>query len=748
VPPVELTRALELDAELRFLAQLEGQADRQMARGLALLWQGDRSLDLGRARPIFFVREELGMKESRARWLARMGRTLLAVPEIDRAHGEGRISAAQVVVLARIVDAATPAEERVGWIERATRMTVRGLAKAVQAEKRRRAEEVAGAEVARAEVGRAPAPEKAAAEDAAEVEATVTDATQALPPGGWMTIPATARAALVWQETVELARKAAGRHLTQGQAAEVIFAEYLSAHPDAAEGSAGDAKGSAGAAEGNGAKPPQDPLVAEVLAALQSGRARLASTSPLPDPVQGDRIQAEEENAPPPPGPKVKDPLPLPEAYVIREEMDPEQLGTTLKRLSAIKRTLRYDLAAGLARLHANGDWNLLGFRSLEEYCTTRLGFGVRRGERLVRFHAGLERFPRLKESYRHEHLSYTAALLLLPILHPSTEKAWIAWIDGEHVPSHWKPGPNRITYRELERVAEYARMYALPGASRSVLTSWVKGLAALGRVTGPSGKKIRPEEVGGNGATAFSVGSCAPTPDSAEERVPTGYSLPPARDGDLPTISGVPPELVFTAPEREVARIRFWLPHDALVLAERALDHARRNAKDPMRPTSVYLEIILVHFIRTIDNPVAQAYNRRHPIIMRDGFRCIIPGCMCRGNLDSDHFKPRGECGPDDAFNQGGECHADHDLGVHMGRIIRGGWAPYYVIIKLGIHPRTGRAFICYINEREVSEEVADRELAKWRTWLREWEAARLRGIELPPPAYVRPLERTGKAA
>jgi hypothetical protein len=233
-------------------------------------------------------------------------------------------------------------------------------------------------------------------------------------------------------------------------------------------------------------------------------------------------------------------------------------------------------------------------------------------------------------------------------------------------------------------------------------------------------------------------VDSCASPPDPAEQTVPNGYSLPPARDGDLPTISGVPPELVFTPPEREVARIRFWLPQDALTLAQRALDHARRNAKDPLRPTWVYLELILVHFIRTLDNPVARAANRRHPIIMRDGFWCIAPGCMCRGNLDSHHFKPRGECGPDTDWNQGSGCHWDHDLGVHKGRIVMGGWAPDYVIWKLGIHPKTGRAFICYINQREVSEEVADRELTKWRTWLRECEAARLRGIELPPRPVV----------
>ena len=703
---VPLQRALELDVELLELAQWEGQADRQVARGLALIWQDRRYLAIGRSRPIVFVREELGMNESRARWLARLGRTLLAVPEIDCAHAEGRISSAQVVVLAGIVDAATPAEERAAWIERATRMTVRSLARAVQAEKRRRAEEVAVA----------PDPEKAAADDAVAVDATVADATQAPPAGGWMTIAAPARAAFVWQETVELARKASGRQLTQGQCAETIFAEYHSAHPEAA-------------AEDN-VPAARDPLVAEVLAALQSGRARLATESTSPEPIQAPLSSTDVEDVPPP-GPKGESPPPLPEDYVIRETLDPFELGATLKRLSALKKTLRYDLAAGLARLHENGDWALLGYRSFEEYCTTRLGFGVRRGERLIRFHAGLERFPHLKKSYLHERLSYTAALLLLPILHPSTEKAWLAWIDGDgHVPSDWKPGPNRITYREIEWVTEYARMYALPGASPSVLAAWVKGLAEQGLVTGPVAETGTPE------ANAFIVDSCAVTPDSAQESVPMGYSLPPARDGDLPTISGVPPELVFTAPEREVARIRFWLPQDALILAQRALDHARRTAKDPLQPTWVYLELILVHFIRTIDNPVARAANRRHPIIMRDGFWCIAPGCMCRGNLDSHHFKPRGECGPDTDYNQGGGCHWDHDLGVHKGRIVMGGWAPDYAIWKLGIHPKTGRAFICYINQREVSEEVADRELTKWRTWLRECEAARLKGIELPRPA------------
>src|SRR5688572_4267018 len=104
------SRALELDAELKLAAHLERLFDHQVARGLALLWQERRHLALSRTSPIEFAREIMGMKESRTRWFARVGRTLLAVPEIDRAHSEGRISAAQVIVISRVVDDTTSIE--------------------------------------------------------------------------------------------------------------------------------------------------------------------------------------------------------------------------------------------------------------------------------------------------------------------------------------------------------------------------------------------------------------------------------------------------------------------------------------------------------------------------------------------------------------------------------------------------------------------------------------------------------------
>ncbi len=686
-------RALAQDAELRRITHLEARVDRELALGLARFWDEKRYLAVGYSRPAHFVREILGIKASRAHWLAKLGRGIRAVPEIDRAHSEGRVGSAQVVVLSGIVDVKTPADERVAWIERASRMTVRQLAKEVQAEKQRRA----------AEVGKAA---EDAIVDEAAVDAAVVEASggEVAPAGGWMSIRATARAALVWQEGIELARMASGRHLTQGECAEAFFAEYLSAHPEAA-------------ADDKAVSKTIDPLVAEVIAALER-------QYPAPDRAQPVPGTVPPVVPPPKPQPFDDDGLQLPKDCVIDETQDAEEMAKTLKRLTTFKKRLRYDLAAGLTRIHENGDWYHLA-KTFEKYCITRLGFGIRRAERLIRFHAGIEKFPLLGKAHLEGGISYMAALQLIPILHSSTESDWVKWSTG-------------ITYRELERVAEYAQMYALPEANPSVLAAWVKGLAEHGQVIGPVSEVIRTAQVDGREASAFVSGESGATEASAfawaRPPVPPGYALPPAREGDFPAISGIPPELVFTEPEREVARIRFWLPQDAFVLAQRALDHARRNSNDPLRPTWFYLELIVAHFIRTVDNPMARAANRGRPIVRRDRFRCIIPGCMCRCHLESNHMKPRGECGPDTVWNQGATCGCHHRQGVHLGTIIVGGWAPEWMIAKLGIHPRTGRAFICYINEREVSEEVANRELAKWRTWLREREAALWSGRPVPP--------------
>jgi hypothetical protein len=83
--------AARLDREVTHLAQLEGQVDREVGKGLALLWDRERYRPLGFVRATDFVREMLGIQESRARWLAKLGRCVAAVPELDQALAQDRI---------------------------------------------------------------------------------------------------------------------------------------------------------------------------------------------------------------------------------------------------------------------------------------------------------------------------------------------------------------------------------------------------------------------------------------------------------------------------------------------------------------------------------------------------------------------------------------------------------------------------------------------------------------------------------
>ncbi|HWN83217.1 MAG TPA: hypothetical protein VNM87_14055 [Candidatus Udaeobacter sp.] len=353
-------------------------------------------MPLGSARAIDFVREYVGIQESRARWLARLGRAMNEVPELDQAFVAGRLNASQVIELAPVAGAETPVDERLSWIERAAGMSVRELRRAVRAER-----------------GRA---ETAVADPPGDPDEPS--------PGGWRSIAVPARVAGLWQEALDLARMAAGCHLTQGQAAEMIFAEYLSAAgPTGAE------------VQATPADSERERLIAEVIAALN----RQAEERPR-SPEQAGLLGAKGE---PPPMPLEQKPAgppspmdgpapePLPVDCIIHDFKDPHHVGETLVRIAALKTCLRYDLAKLLSVFVRSASPAALGYSDLETYCVERLGFGRRRAERLVRFHSGLEKFPRLATAYLEGRISYTAALLLLQILHPSTEAAWVAWADG-----------------------------------------------------------------------------------------------------------------------------------------------------------------------------------------------------------------------------------------------------------------------------------------------------------------------------
>ena len=353
--------------------------------------------------------------------------------------------------------------------------------------------------------------------------------------------------------------------------------------------------------------------------------------------------------------------------------------------------------------------WAQLGFADFTTYCEERLGSGLRHAERLIRFHHGLARFPEVRAAHQAGALSYTAALLLLPLLHETTAALWVRWA-------------RRLTYREIERVAEFARIFSLPGADPSVLASFVDGLLATGFARRRAGSGA------GSSQDPTALDATAAASDTAvPPHVPFGFPLPPTTPRGLPAIAGFPADLALLPPERPLATIRFFLPHDVLDLAYAALHRCRQSQPDPLRPTWVYLELLLHHFLDTHHGPEIRAHHlRAHPVLCRDGFLCTSPGCTSHGHLENHHlhFKSRG--GSDALTNRTTVCAGHHRPAIHLGSAELGGFAPAHLIARLGLHPTTGCAFAAYIGERRVSDSTARHALAAWRRALRHGATAK----------------------
>ena len=270
--------------------------------------------------------------------------------------------------------------------------------------------------------------------------------------------------------------------------------------------------------------------------------------------------------------------------------------------------------------------------------------------------------------------------------------------------------------------MVEHARIYALPEANPAVLACYAQELERQGmaRRAADDATAFTADHANGN-TPGWQVPDDATAFTADHANVPAGCALPPTVTRGLPKIVGLPKDLLLIPPELCIGHVRFWMPQDALDVAHRALDRCRHSLADPRLRTWVYFEIMLVHFIQSQDTPQAREIERRNQIVARDGFGCLTTGCMSRCNLHGHHLEHRGQQGSDDWWNQASNCAGHHGPCLHKGINEMGGFAPDRLTIRLGIHPKTGRAFAAYRNERRVSDEVAKADITRWRLW---WKA------------------------
>jgi hypothetical protein len=106
---------------------------------------------------------------------------------------------------------------------------------------------------------------------------------------------------------------------------------------------------------------------------------------------------------------------------------NPFQIDAALR--TAVRALQRIDFQTGrllhiVADLHLHRAW---GYRTLPDYVRERLGCSVRKVRALLALDRRLHELPALAAHYREGRLSFARALVLLPVLHPDTEAAWLA---------------------------------------------------------------------------------------------------------------------------------------------------------------------------------------------------------------------------------------------------------------------------------------------------------------------------------
>ncbi len=715
--------AFELDRDTRALAGAHLALDRELARGLVRVWDQELFRPLGYARAIDYAYDQLGLKEGKARQLLKLGRALGAVPELERAWAQGHLHASKVGPLMRVLGAESAAAERRVWIERAAGCSVTELGAAVRAELERRRVEAPQVTT--------PAPAGATADntvtapsDAAphvvaassSLEAQLRPGLNLLDPdapaeGDWMSVPVPARTSELWAVAVESARRAAGREAPLHQCAEWIAADYLArvGDEDPADTQRHEAefrrqRGVAALSRLMNQKPRRQSLLDIIVASgldysflpAPGDGAPQPCASPPSESTETDTRAAAGAHAPPAPvlGPEER----------VGSTGDPFELAAVLARLITRKRRLRLELGRHLDRLEHTRAWEHLGARSYDQYCADRLGFTRRHAESLSAFSRALRRFRLLRRAYLDGSLGYTATRSLLRVVHPSTEPLWVAWARA-------------LSARDIERTVEHAALYMLPGADPAILRTYAQCVAdttaANAFAAEPRDRRRRAPAITNALAAADMLTAAAP---------PLGWPLPPLSRRQPPRIRGLDYALPLL-PDRPVARIRFWAPHDVLSLLRRALRRCRQilapHAHTDSPPDSAFLEVLLVHFILEHDSPAARRHHRLHPIVRRDRHRCAVPGCTSRQHLEVHHLWFRSRGGPHARWNLVTLCRAHHAL-LHQGTIEIGGWAPWALSFRLGIHPLTRHALVSYTNGRRASEHQVRAAIDRWHTWCR----------------------------
>jgi hypothetical protein len=127
---------------------------------------------------------------------------------------------------------------------------------------------------------------------------------------------------------------------------------------------------------------------------------------------------------------------------------------------------------------------------------------------------------------------------------------------------------------------------------------------------------------------------------------------------------------------------LRAVVPEDVGEVIVDAIEAARRD--HPGRSPGEALVAVALHFVETWAAEAIRLLKGAHPVILRDGGLCQVPGCsLPAAHVHHTRFRSAG--GPLEAWNEMGACLPHHLLGIHRGRVLVSGRAPDGLDFVLG---------------------------------------------------------------
>ncbi len=151
---------------------------------------------------------------------------------------------------------------------------------------------------------------------------------------------------------------------------------------------------------------------------------------------------------------------------------------------------------------------------------------------------------------------------------------------------------------------------------------------------------------------------------------------------------------------------LRLVLPESLDCLLQAAEARLRGDAGEALTPEECLYVLCLV-FLRQAGSENSGQSRVRRQALERAGYRCEVPGCVCRTNLHVHHIQRRSQGGSDELENLAVACAAHHLRHLHGGTMRVEGADPATRIWEIGLEE--GEPWRVWCDERLVDGEALD---------------------------------------